>query len=125
MSRKSVRESIDELVEPLAAIEHERWSHWQRYLHSKCREVEGGMIQFAADLFRRWTIQIETPYANLSETEKESDRQEVRRYLPLIEKALADQREAGRLEERERCLKITRTMTSAKEIGESIAASKN
>ncbi len=125
MSRKPVREAIDELVEHLAAIEHERWSHWQRYLHSKCSETKDGMVQFAADLFRRWTIQIETPYANLSEKEKESDRQEVRRYLPLIERALADQREAGRLEERERCLEISRTMTSAKEIGESIAASNN
>ncbi len=125
MSYKSVREAIDELIELLAAIEHERWSHWQRYLHSKCSETKDGMVQFAADLFHRWTIQIETPYVNLSEREKESDRQEVRRYLPLIEEALADQREAGRLEERERCLKISRTMTSAKEIGEGIAAPNN
>jgi hypothetical protein len=125
MSHKSAREVIDELVEPLAAIEHERWSHWQRYLHSQCSETKGGMVQFAANLFHRWAVQIETPYANLSEKEKESDRQEVRRYLPLIEKALADQREVGRIEERERCLEISRTMTSVREIGEGIAAYKN
>jgi hypothetical protein len=31
-----------------------------------------------------------TPYAQLSEREKESDREQVRRYLPVIVKALAD-----------------------------------
>jgi hypothetical protein len=25
-----------ELIETLAAVEHERWSHWQRHVHSQC-----------------------------------------------------------------------------------------
>lgn len=32
----------------------------------------------------RWEIQIETPYAELSEQEQESDREQVRRCLPTI-----------------------------------------
>lgn len=37
-----------------------------------------------ARLVKRWKTQISTSYANLAETEKESDREQVRRYLPVI-----------------------------------------
>ena len=35
---------------------------------------------------KRWTRQMNTPYADLSEKEKESDRAEVRKTLAVIEK---------------------------------------
>ena len=47
----------EQLVDELAAIEHERWAHWQRYVQ-------------------------------LTEREKASDREQVRRYLPVIINAL-------------------------------------
>lgn len=72
-----------ELMEQLAAIEHERWADWQRYLHSKCEcTTEGLLIPYA--LYDRWNRQINTPYAELSEAEKESDREQVRRYAHLV-----------------------------------------
>jgi hypothetical protein len=64
-------------------------------LHNKRTETRDGIVTFALNLFRCWTTQIETAYAGFTETEKESGRQKVRRSLPLIEKALTDQREAG------------------------------
>lgn len=76
------------LLEDLAAIEHERWSHWQRYLHSQCRPDNDGSLVIPADLVVRWTKQMETPYDALGEKEKDSDREQVRRYLPVIAKAL-------------------------------------
>jgi hypothetical protein len=77
-----------ELMEILAALEHERWSHWQRYLHSQCEPNADGSLTIPAGLVSRWTSQMSRDYSKLSEAEKESDREQVRRYLPAIEAAL-------------------------------------
>lgn len=73
-----------ELIEQLAAIEHERWADWQRYMHSKCESYSDGGLWIPAELVEHWERQIATPYAELSEREKESDREQVRRYLHLV-----------------------------------------
>lgn len=73
------------LVDRLAAIEHERWSHWQRYMHGKAARQEDGSLLIPADLVARWEKQIATDYADLSAEEQESDREQVERYLPIIE----------------------------------------
>jgi len=73
-----------ELLEQLAAVEHERWSHWQRYLHSKCVPGDDGSLTIPAELVARWSTQMTTPYAELSEAEKETDRQQVRTALEVI-----------------------------------------
>jgi hypothetical protein len=78
----------DELLEALAAIEHERWSHWQRYVHDQCVPGADGSLTLPAELASRWAQQMSTPYAELSDEEKESDREQVRRYLPAIEAAV-------------------------------------
>ncbi len=87
MSRSHrIREVLesDQTVERLAAIEHERWAHWQRYVHDHCERKGDGSLVIPAELVARWEIQIETGYPELSEEEKESDREQVYRYLPTI-----------------------------------------
>jgi hypothetical protein len=79
---------LQSLIDMLADIEHERWSHWQRYLHSKCERTADGSLLIPAHLVDRWESQMNTPYSALSEEEKESDREQVRRYLPVIADAL-------------------------------------
>lgn len=79
----------EQTVDRLAAIEHERWAHWQRYVHDQCVRQEDGSLVIPAELAARWEAQIETPYAELTEQEKESDREQVQRYLPTIIDALA------------------------------------
>ncbi|MFB7578220.1 hypothetical protein [Streptomyces hydrogenans] len=74
----------DQMVEKLADIEHERWSHWQRYLHSKCIRQNDGSLTIPAHLVERWELQMRTRYEDLSEGEKESDREQVLKYLPVI-----------------------------------------
>ena len=92
MTPEAIQKILGELLEPLAAIEHERWSHWQRYLHSKCiPQGSDGALLIPDELVRRWEKQINTPYAALTEKEKESDREQVRAYLPLIAEALSRQ----------------------------------
>lgn len=82
-----IEKIVSDLLEPLAAIEHARWSHWQRYMHSKCIPQDGALL-IPADLVQRWERQLNTPYAALTDKEKESDREQVRAYMPLIEEAL-------------------------------------
>lgn len=78
----------------LAAIEHERWSDWQRYMHGLCQvsvgggRHEDGSLTIPADLVARWERQIATPYVQLSDAEKASDMEQVDRYWHLIEPLL-------------------------------------
>lgn len=89
MDSDHIRRKLYHLLETLAAIEHERWAHWQRYMHSKGVRQPDGSLLVPSELVQRWDEQIETAYAALSEREKESDREQVRKYLPLIAEALA------------------------------------
>jgi hypothetical protein len=57
-------------------------------MHSKCvPQGDDGALLIPAALVQ-WENQIATPYSELSEAEKESDREQVRKYLPLIVSAL-------------------------------------
>lgn len=80
------------MLEALAALEHKRWSHWQRYLHSKCVPDGQGNLTIPAELVARWTTQMSTPYADLSEAEKNSDREQARATLEVIAGELRDLR---------------------------------
>ncbi len=86
----SIENILTSLLETLAAVEHKRWSHWQRYMHNRGTRQADGSILIPADLVAYWEKQIATPYEALSDREKESDRDQVRKYLPLIARALRD-----------------------------------
>ena len=77
----------NKIFEELASIEHQRWADWQKYLHSKCVEHSDGKgkwVCFPSELFKQWERQIATNYKDLSEKEKDSDREQVLRYFHLI-----------------------------------------
>ncbi|RQR22553.1 hypothetical protein DIE23_36700 [Burkholderia sp. Bp9143] len=76
----------NETLEQLAAAEHERWAHWQRYMHSKALRNSDGSLTIPAELVSRWERLMKTPYAELTEDERQSDREQVQRYLPLLTK---------------------------------------
>lgn len=82
------RKHIAELRERLADIEHERWTHWQKYMHGKGTRSENGSLVIPGDLADRWERQCDMSYADLSEEEKQSDREQVDKYLPLLLDAL-------------------------------------
>ncbi len=60
--------------ERLAALEHDRWSGWMKWMFAN----------WTPDNLIRWFRQMTTPYSNLPEYEKESDRKEVRRTLQIL-----------------------------------------
>ncbi len=72
-------------MEKLAALEHDRWASWQRHMHSKGSHDIEGRLCIDSQLFQHWERQINTPYEQLTEREKEMDRVEVRKYLKLIQ----------------------------------------
>jgi hypothetical protein len=69
--------------EQLSAYAHEAWAGWMAYLFSKCEVVDGGML-IPQSLVERWKRQVETPYAELPEGEKDSDRKEAAVMLEII-----------------------------------------
>lgn len=65
--------------ERLAALCHEQWSGWMKYLFEK---VEGRSIPEWAWI--RWTRQMNTSYVDLPESEKDSDRAEADRIIGAL-----------------------------------------
>lgn len=78
------------LLDDLAAIEHQRWAHWQAYVHTQCEPQDDGSLKIPAELARRWSRQIRTEFIDLTEAEKQSDREQVLNYLPTISSALLE-----------------------------------
>ena len=65
---------LDALVEELAALEHEQWAHWTQYM----------LDNLSLDNIARWRRQCATPYADLTEEEKRSDREWAARALTIV-----------------------------------------
>ena len=74
------------MIEELAADEHASWARWMYYLFSKCLMTGGGDYVIPLSLALRWQYQAMTHYNDLSEQEKEYDREEVKHILPIIER---------------------------------------
>ncbi len=73
----------DKLVEALADLAHEQWSGWMKYMFSKGVE-HFGRWTMPSDSLQRWQRQMNTPYEELPEKEKESDRVEAKRMIEVF-----------------------------------------
>ena len=91
MEKPEIEELLAGLLERLATIEHEWWSHWQRYMHSKAVRQPDGSLLLPAELVARWEGQMNRSYAELDDREKESDREQVRKYLPILASVLGSE----------------------------------
>ncbi len=72
------------LREALAAYAHDAWSGWMNYQLSKGYVGADGMFRLDMDKYERWKRQKNTPYAELPESEKESDRKEADVIISLV-----------------------------------------
>ena len=82
----AILDGSDPAVESCAAIEHDSWARWMDHLFDKSKKNPDGTVTIPADKVKHWERQVETPYAELSEDEKESDRKEVRPYIEWLDK---------------------------------------
>ncbi|BAY12777.1 hypothetical protein [Calothrix sp. NIES-2098] len=64
--------------EKLAELEHIQWSHWTAYM----------LDNLTPENIDRWRRQINTPYSELSEVEKESDRKWANKVLEILNNQL-------------------------------------
>ena len=89
--------NYEDIKEKLAAIEHERWSDWQKWCHKVLRDL----VPSAAleKVLERWDRQIATPYEKLTPEELASDMEQVDRYWPLIEELLSNISIQSRIDE--------------------------
>ena len=79
-------------IEKLADKQHEIWSHWMKYMFTRCdfalpnilSAMEEGSCIISREKVERWVKQMNTPYAELTEKEKESDREQARKFTHLI-----------------------------------------
>ncbi len=78
-----------DLPEALAALAHEQWSGWMEYLFSKGTFNEDDTWTMPAWAVKHWKRQMNTPYADLSETEQDGDRVEAARVLQVFQEAKA------------------------------------
>ena len=69
---------MENLLEDLAELEHKQWAHWTKYMLNRLEQLE--MKEDANDPYKvqrqqeNWKRQIATPYSELTEKEKDSDR---------------------------------------------------
>jgi hypothetical protein len=71
-------------MEALADVQHEIWSHWMRYLFSVSSANADGSYTIPAEKVQHWRRQLQTPYSQLSEAEKESDREQAAKMLEVL-----------------------------------------
>lgn len=74
----------DTAKERLAAYAHDAWGGWMKYLFSKGTFNDDGTWTMPAWAVERWQRQMNTPYAELPEEEKESDREEAEKIIKVL-----------------------------------------
>lgn len=72
------------LLETLASIQHEIWSHWMSYLFSVATRNEDGSFTIPEEKASRWRRQMSTSYSELTEMEKNSDRGQALKIISLL-----------------------------------------
>lgn len=76
---------MNDIEEVIADQQHQIWAHWMRYLFSVCIEEDDGCMTIPSVFVERWKRQCATDYADLSEKEKESDRDQARKVLAALQ----------------------------------------
>ena len=69
-----------EIIERLAELEHQQWSHWTKYILERL----GYHPASSNSDVRKWFQQAMTEYKNLTKKEKESDRMWARKVFTIL-----------------------------------------
>jgi len=64
------------LVEELAALEHDQWAHWTKYMLDNLTDEDK----------TQWKRQIKTDYKDLTKKEQDSDREWANKVMTIVNK---------------------------------------
>lgn len=78
---------MDELTETLAAVQHDIWAHWMRYMFTQGSMQPDGTWVMPAEKVLRWSRQMESRYADLSDREQVSDRDQAEKVIAVLFRA--------------------------------------
>ena len=87
---------MENLLEDLAELEHKQWAHWTKYMLDRLEQLEAeidgkapydALLELAQQK-QNWKRQIATPYSELTEKEKDSDRSWASKSLEITAKQL-------------------------------------
>jgi hypothetical protein len=74
----------NQIRENLAEYAHNAWAYWMQYMFSKMKFNPSRGLIMPAWAVDRWSRQTATEYKNLSEKEKESNRQEADKMIAIL-----------------------------------------
>ncbi len=80
---------VEDIRESLAAIQHDQWSGWMKYMFGKCTKNLDGTYTIPEWAVFRWYDQMMTPYHKLTDKEQDSDRIEADKILALFSQELS------------------------------------
>ena len=70
----------ENIAEKIADKTHEIWCNWMKHLFSKCEMNEDGTATIPKHFVDRWIYQTNTKYEDLSEDDKQKDRDVFQEY---------------------------------------------
>lgn len=70
--------------ERMAAAQHTIWAHWMGHLFAQGTLNEDGSWTMPKEKVEQWQRQMATDFADLSEDEKQSDRDQVDKMLDAV-----------------------------------------
>jgi len=73
--------AVNELREEVAAVQHEIWSHWMKYMLSVGEYKDDETWVMPKEKLKRWKRQMNTSYADLTDGGRESDRHQADKVL--------------------------------------------
>ena len=75
---------VAKMLDEIASLQHEIWSHWMQYLFEVSLQNDDGTIIIPVDKVERWKRQMITRYVDLSDDERKSDLEQARKIMDLI-----------------------------------------
>lgn len=79
-----IQQNQERIREDLAEYAHDAWSGWMNYLFDMSEVNDDGSETLPKELVERWKYQLATPYTELPDEMKESDRKEADEMIKLV-----------------------------------------